>query len=570
MIPTGLVGVCIPLPKLKAWNVIRGLRRAACRFTSTEMFGLVMAGAQFRTSNSVEIRVCAMTFNSILFRDTSETGVETLKEAPSFFGDLNLDQLVSRLTGDFQEYDLASFYYSPLPDLDSILYRQEVVHDLEKEPVRATIKVFAEQMRLMRHCHERGKKAFYKYAVQRDFLTAVDLYCAAVERLALDISVRALESRGMRAFRGYLANYVASTAFRGLADETSNLKTELAKIQYCLLLRGDAVTVRVPEDESDYSIAVEETFEKFRQEPDQRYRVTVREIDPVNHIQAQVIDGIAKFHPKTFEALDAFCTNRVDFIDRSIARFDREIQFYLAFLNYVEKLRRAGLQFTLPTLSFTSKEVGARETFDLVLAGKLIDEKSSVVRNDFVLSGSERILVVSGPNHGGKTTFARTFGQLHYLAALGLPVPGTDVRLFNFDQLFTHFEREEDISSLRGKLQDDLVRIREILVHATSQSIVIMNEIFSSTTLQDAVFLGKKVIEQLSALDLLCVCVTFLDELASINEKTVSFVSTVDPVNPAIRTFKLERRPADGLAYALAIAEKHGVTYDRLMERIRA
>jgi len=45
MIPTGLVGVCIPLPKLKAWNVIRGLRRAACHFTSTEMSGLVMAGA---------------------------------------------------------------------------------------------------------------------------------------------------------------------------------------------------------------------------------------------------------------------------------------------------------------------------------------------------------------------------------------------------------------------------------------------------------------------------------------------------------------------------------------------
>ncbi len=509
------------------------------------------------------------TFRSILF-EREEEGVESAKAAaPAFFVNLNLDQIVAAITAGKEDYDLKPFFHAPLKSISAIKYRHDVLRDLGNVALLERVKAFAQRMRDMREHLAQAEKLRYKHQKDCWFLDAAEIYCDAVGRLTRDLSLGAPASRGFLGLREYLTAYSASVRFTSLLAETRKLKADLSAVRYSVLIKGAGFTVRRYGSEADYSADVDETFAKFKQGAAKDYLVKFSAPVEMNHIEAKILDFVAQLYDETFRSLAEYHARNSGYLDATIATFDREIQFYVAHLEHVALLERAGLKFCYPKISDGDKEVYDFEGFDLALAHKLAGESASVVCNDFHLKGKERIFVVTGPNQGGKTTFARTFGQLHYLGSLGCLVPGRDARLFLFDNIFTHFEKEEDIKTLRGKLEDDLIRIRAILDRATPRSIVIMNEIFTSTTLSDAIFLSRMVMERVLELDLLGICVTFIDELASLGEKTVSVASTVVPDNPAQRTFKIVRKPADGLAYAMAIAEKRGLTYGRLKERIK-
>jgi DNA mismatch repair ATPase MutS len=494
---------------------------------------------------------------------------------PDCFQDLALDRVVDAIVAQRVHRapdavdGLRRVLYAAPTELDVIRYRQDVMRDLERPAVQASVIMFSDQMRTMRGYLDSATQSSYPLERARWTLAAIALYGSLVRRLADELETHDLRAAGLQATRAYVSAYVARPDFRALCQQADVITRALAGVVYALRIHDQDIVVLPYQEADEYAVQVERLFARFHTGTDHVDRhTTVSDSGRLNHIEAQILDRVAKLHPTPFAAMTAFCAEHRHYLDDQIVQLERELPFYLAYLDVMARLQQAGLPFTYPNLSRTDKTIHVHDAFDLALAWHLVPHGATVVCNDVQMTDPERILVVSGPNHGGKTTFARMVGQLHYLARLGYPVPGRDATLPVCDAILTHFERAETAWYGSGKLQDELLRVHDLLARATPNSLVILNEIFSSTTLRDAVYLATQIVAELSRRDLLAVCVTFLDELARFDAKTVSVVSTVDPRDPTHRTFKLERRPADGLAYAVAIAEQYHVTEAWLRRRL--
>jgi len=488
---------------------------------------------------------------------------------PQFFGDLNLDQIFSAIAGAKSEYNLGPFFRQPLRSVAAIRYRQAAMRDVRREPILALLRSFADSMRAIRAALAQATKLYYKYQKEAWLLDAAGAYCDAVQALQAGLSSADAQSEAFAALKRFLSDYVGAEPFRTLLADIAAVSGRLGKIRYTLLIRGGSVTVARYLEQTDYEREIEADFDRFRQGDVARHVFKFGNSVQMNHIEAGILDRVAKLFPEAFAALDEFGGRHDGFVDATVAQFDREAQFYIAYHEHIARLASKGVSFCFPDVVTEKGDLYVSGAFDLALAYTIASKNTPVVTNDFQLEGRERIIIVSGPNQGGKTTFARTFGQLHYLASLGLPVPGDRARLYKFDQIFTHFETSENLHNLRGKLYDDLVRMRATVSEATPDSIVILNEVFNSTSLKDAIFLSSEILKAVLRLDAICLCVTFIDELAALSaEKMVSMASTVNPQNVAERTFKVVRKPPDGLAYAISIAEKYRLTYRQLQERL--
>ncbi|WP_091350182.1 MutS-related protein [Anaerobranca gottschalkii] len=512
-------------------------------------------------------------FYSILFKTKNEYERERFRNVPECFKDLNLHKIFEVILKDKEEFELEGLFYTPLQDEETIIYRQEIMADLEDDDFRKVITSFSKTIYKLNKIMEKIDRQLISIkSYENNYLTCgrmldcADVYCREIYNLLEILKGKKFYSQGLNAFKEYIGEYIKSDKFQELKNHVLQLRKDLSSVEYCMFIKGGTIRIRKYQGEIDYSKKILDCFEKFRQGKVKDYRKKLDEEPVAAHVENGVLNILADLYKDIFADLRSFCEKHRKFLDHTIIRFAVDIQFYLSWLEYVQRLKKVGLPFHYPKFSKGNDAIFVRDTFDLALA-YLIGEKT--ITNDFILNPQERVIVVTGPNQGGKTTFARAIGQIHYLASLGLSVPGREGRLPISDQILTHFNREEDLSTLQGKLQDDLVRLKDILKKATERSIIIINEIFASTTLSDAIILGRNMLKDISVLGSFAVIVTFIEELATNNYEIVSMVGVVDKNDPTQRTYKFVRKPPDGLAYALHIAKKYNLTYEDICRRLK-
>lgn len=252
-----------------------------------------------------------------------------------------------------------------------------------------------------------------------------------------------------------------------------------------------------------------------------------------------------------------------------------EFSYYIRFAEYIKKLEKHGLKFSKPQIADEKEPdcmMRARGIYNMKLASVAISEQTEIITNDLDYDKEHLVYILTGANRGGKTTITQTIGQLFVLAQGGIRIPGESFLFQPVDAVYTHFPADEDKTMDLGRLGEECKRFKELYFAATKNSLLLLNETFSTTSFEEGYFIAKDAIRAVLHKGIRTLYNTHMHKLAfdidSFNEEDNEgkAVSLIVKAETGQRSFKVEIAPPEGMSYAKDIAEKYGVTYEMLME----
>jgi len=200
-----------------------------------------------------------------------------------------------------------------------------------------------------------------------------------------------------------------------------------------------------------------------------------------------------------------------DHIESFFKVLQLELAFYIGCLNLHEQLQQMGAPVTFPQPApADERRLSCKGLYDVTLA---LTMKQTVVGNDVAADGKS-LVMITGPNQGGKTTFLRSIGPAQLMMQCGMFVPAESFSANLCTGLFTHFKRAEDKTMESGKFQEELKRMSAIVDFLTPNALILCNESFAATNEREGSEIAWQIVSALLERRVKVFYVTHLYELA--------------------------------------------------------
>lgn len=429
-------------------------------------------------------------------------------QASAAIADLGLDSVLDAMAGGdtFLREVARSALLAPLADPAAIAWRQDVLADClaHEDTVRQLYDLAVRTL-------QEKKESFWAFfhgspsSVLSTGTGFLELFQDKLRRLRAiaDTSGDRFGSAGFTTFFAAIATELGDDYLDEVARHVHALRLRHGLTFSARLGRGNKTggyvvraprsrpglrgRLRHPGGEPSFTVVVPDRDEGGAQELEE---LRDRALNPVANAVAQAADHLTSF----------------------FVQLRTELGFYLGGVNLYRALTAAGMEVCFPQPAEPGEGLlTATGLYDPALP---LRGTGPVVGND--LHADRRpLVVITGANQGGKSSFLRAIAVAGYLAAAGLPAPARTFRFSPVSAVFTHYRRPEDTTMVHGKFDEELVRMRQIIEQASPHALVAMNESFASTNDAEAADVAVPVIRALLDTGIRVVLVTHSYELAA-------------------------------------------------------
>jgi DNA mismatch repair ATPase MutS len=411
--------------------------------------------------------------------------------ADALIQDLGLVTLFDVMAGGDQflaEVARHAILLAPREELETVRHRQFILKDCLRNHsiVKSIYDVAVEAL------EKKKQEWFVSFARQPGGILygAVKLMNMLVDMLAklrsiADMHANAFESEGFRAFFALIQTELTDDYLANVKDHLEELRIEKGILISAELGKGNQGVNYVLRKLRDQTPRWKEWVPGFKP-PGHTFYVADRDEAGAR--------ALSQLQDRGLNLVANALAQSADHVVKFFVLLQAELAFYLCCVNLHRRLSEKSVPVCFPV---PEPPGGHKLSFsDLRDVSLVLSLNETAVGNDLDADG-KALYMITGANRGGKSVFLRSVGLAQLMMQCGMFVAAKSLRADICRGLFTHYKREEDVNLKRGKFEEELHRMSEIVNALTPDAMLLFNESFAATNEREGSEVARQIVHAL-------------------------------------------------------------------------